>query len=497
MAKRLLTLLSLLACALLGTAVDASAATKKKARTLPTPTVKSITPMKAGVGEKLTITGTNFLKGKTKVYFLREGGGVAWVMSDTSSATRLVVTVPEKLIPLMRGTAEARKPTRFQIRLLGRRFGAATKLAKSPVLTAPNSAPGEIPGPSGGSGTPPDGDCDGDQIKNSVDPDDDNDALTDDLENFPAHTDPCKADTDGDTIFDGYEFYSAKDINVSAAPYPSKKPWPNPLDSTDAFVDHDGDGLYLVDEHLLWKYYGNLTVEPLNYSAGKQRSDTNAVAPGEPAFAGAVHYASALPYMDVDGNRVLSAYEQGALAYMDMDGDGVLSDDERDADGDGLTNWDEAHGRMLQTWWDETYDGTTYPKETNYINVFPGVSIFEPDTDGDGITDGADDQDHDGLPNAFEVARPSNWFKLSDGTVPGIWGREYLDANGATDGFDDPIANPWARVQPYNPCKPVWSKHCHLHWPDGYYGDDEDWMGPDPRPLNPPPAAPWLYQGES
>jgi hypothetical protein len=451
MARRLLTLLALLSCALLGTVADASAAKKKKAKAPAAPTVKSIVPMNAQVGEKLTINGTNFVKGtKTKVYFLREGGGVAWVPADSASTTRLIVTVPEKLIPLLRGTAEARQPTRFQIRLLGKRFGAATKLAKSPVFTAPNASPGETPGPAGPAGptTPADGDCDGDGQKNSVDGDDDNDALTDELEALPAHTDPCKADTDGDTIADGYEYHSAKDINVAALPYPAKKPWPNPLDSTDAKIDHDGDSLTMLDEYLLWKYYGNLSV-PLNYSAGLQRSG------------------------DYD------APTQIELAYMDANRDGKLSDDERDGDGDGLTNFDEAHGPMVQDWWDAVYDGSNgLEKETRYPNTFPGVSIFDPDSDGDGLKDGDDDQDHDGLTNAFEVSRTGNWYYTY------VWTGGYPFASGQ---------NPWSRVQPYNPCKPVRSHTCHLRVPIGYYDPKEIWGGVAREHAGPVPTAPWTY----
>ena len=44
---------------------------------------------------------------------------------------------------------------------------------------------------------------------------------------------------------------------------------------------------------------------------------------------------------------------------------------------------------------------------------------------------------------------------------------------------------------------PVWSKTCHLHWPVKYYKDDEDWMGPDPSVLKPPPVTPEQYAGES
>lgn len=448
MARRLLIVLSLLSCALLGTAVDAGAATKRKAKTPPAPTIKSITPLKAQVGQKLTIVGTNFIsgKGKTKVYFLREGGGVAWVPSDTGTKTRLVVTVPEKLIPLLRGTAEARQPTRFQVRLLAKRFGSATKPGKSPLLTAPNATgAGDTPGPSGPA-TPPDGDCDGDQVKNSVDPDDDNDALTDDLEVI-ASTDPCKADTDGDTIADGFEFYSAKDLNVSALPYPSKKPWPNPLDSADAFIDHDGDSLDLTDEYLLWKYYGNSSV-PLNYSAGLQKS------------------------VDLDAPTAVE------LAYVDMDGDGKLSDDERDGDADGLTNFDERHAGMVQDWWDKVYDGSNgFPKETRYPNTFPGVSLFDPDSDGDGVKDGADDQDHDGLTNAFEVQRPAGWLTIFTRTG------SYPFPAGKT---------PWSYVQPYNPCKPVQSSTCHLHPPLGYYEPGEVWGGMKRANAGPVPIAPWV-----
>ena len=464
-ARRLLIALSLLSCALLGTAADASAAkSRKKATAVPAPTIKTITPMRASVGELLTVTGTNFLPGekKTKVYFLREGGGVVWVRAETATKTRLNVKVPETIIPLLRGTPEARVATRFQLRILTKRFGTATKLAKSPFLTAPNVTPTTDPAQPTGTGTgtpsgpatPPDGDCDGDGVTNSVDADDDNDALTDDLENLPAHTDPCKADTDGDGVGDGYEFYSAKDMNVAALPYPAKKPWPNPLDSTDAQLDHDGDGLTLNDEYLLWKYYGNLSV-PLNYSAGLQKSQN------EPVPSGIEN------------------------AYVDMDGDGTLSDDERDGDGDGLTNWDESHGRMLQDWWDKKYDGTTGTlKETRYPLDFPQTSIFDPDSDGDTVKDGDDDQDHDGLNNKFEVARPGNW---ADTWIS--WWTELSYP------FSPSTLNPWSMVQPYNPCKPVMSHACHLHPPFGWYDVGEPWKGIPREDAGPQPTAPWNVSG--
>ena len=66
--------------------------------------------------------------------------------------------------------------------------------------------------------------------------DDDNDLLLDDLE-ASIGTDPCRADTDGDGVADGYEYQSARDLNDDEyqqpnafLPYPGKRPYPNPLD---------------------------------------------------------------------------------------------------------------------------------------------------------------------------------------------------------------------------------------------------------------------------
>jgi IPT/TIG domain-containing protein len=455
MTRRLLTVLSLLAIALFAVAPTADAA-KKKTKKAALPTVKSITPMQAKPGEKLTIVGTNLKASKkdTRVYFMREGGGLLSAKADTATKTRVIVTIPERIIPLLRGTGQNREPTRFQIRVLAGQFGAPTKLSKSPTVIAPDSIVDPGTQAPADPGAPPDGDCDGDGVKNSVDPDDDNDALTDDIE-VAAHTDPCVSDTDGDAVGDGYEYFSAKDLNGAALPYPAKKPWPNPLDSADAKVDHDGDGLDLSDEFLLWKFYGNGAV-PLNYSAGLQRS-ANVVAPADPV-----------------------------LAYMDMDDDGILSDDERDADGDGLGNWDELYGRMTQGWWDAIFNGTIQPKETGYINTFPAGSHVDPDSDGDGVKDGADDADSDGLTNAFEIDRPANWWAtyISDAQYPSP--NQYP--------FTSPW-NPWARVQPFNPCKPLWSHACHLHWSADQYPPGEDWASIPTSDAGPQPAAPWIYQG--
>ncbi len=53
--------------------------------------------------------------------------------------------------------------------------------------------------------------------------------------------------------------------------------------------------------------------------------------------------------------------------------------------------------------------------------------------------------------------------------------------------------NPWARVNPFNPCKPVYSKTCHLYIGFGYYQPGEDIEGVDPETIAAPPSAPWLF----
>jgi hypothetical protein len=221
----------------------------------------------------------------------------------------------------------------------------------------------------------------------------------------------------------------------------------------------------MADEYKLNLYYNGGKL-PLSYSDGLQATQY-VPAPADPKY-----------------------------AYMDMNGDGILSDDERDADGDHLGNWDEKYGRMTQAWWDAVYNGQGgNPKETRYPQDFAGTSMTDPDTDGDGIPDGADDQDHDGLSNSFELSRPPFW----QWTYVSVNQQPAVDNYNATHPSQPAIfaPNPWARVQPFNPCKPVWSKTCHLHWGVGYYGDTEDWMGANPNQLKPPPATPQSYAGEN
>jgi len=496
MLRRVVIAVPLAASLVFGLTADAGARVRRlhaqprihKASTSTVPTITSVSPLKTNVGQKLTILGKHFRAGKNRnrVFFLRQGGGIASGQAEYATRTRIVVTIPDAVTPLLRSTSAR---TLFQIRILTKEYGKSTKPSRSPWI-GPSST--ETPGGGNGGLPDPNGDCNHDGIPNRLQSDADADGIADTVEVSTTHTDPCKADTDGDGIGDGYEWQSAKDLNNTtpfnvpdaALPYPGKRPWPNPLDPNDANIDHDGDGLTMADEYKLNLYY-NHGHFPLSYSDGLQVSKFEAV-PADPRY-----------------------------SYMDMDHNGVLSDDERDADGDHLGNWDEKYGRMTSAWWDGVYD-----KETHYYHFgmvdqsdrsldFPGVSMTDPDTDGDGVPDGADDQDHDGLSNSFEISRPIfwQWTYVSVGPGPvnahdGVLNpaqQAIVDAYNALPSTTFPVVapNPWARVQPYNPCKPVWSKTCHLHWPVKYYKDDEDWMGPDPSVLKPPPVTPEQYAGES
>lgn len=283
-------------------------------------------------------------------------------------------------------------------------------------------------------------DVDHDGIENRDDTDDDGDMLADERERT-IRTNPLIADSDGDGAGDGFEVLSAIDLNSAALPYPGKKPYPNALDGTDANLDHDGDSLTLLQEYKAWRYTGSPV--PLSYSDGAQWTGGKGPAPS-PA--------------------------------QDLDGDGTWSDDEKDVDADGIANWLEAGGPLSSRDWWTAFTGDRQNlqgcdplvrdvyKESPYPGPeFAGLNFVDKDTDGDGLADGADDIDHDGFTNLQEAARPADWCQT------------YVSTRHAG-------SNKYARMQPFNPCKPVYSDACHIHPPLGYYPADEnyveDWASP-------------------
>ncbi len=318
------------------------------------PTITKVSPLKVEVGQTMTINGTGFLPGKNRniVVFKRDGKPAIFAKADSATKTQITLKVPVKVIPFLVGNDGTQGARRFRLRILAKRFGnafTATKL--SPQIGAPGAFGGS-PDSSAAA------DCDKDGTPNSKDLDDDNDGLPDTLEKTYG-TDPCKVDTDGDGVSDLFETESAIDLNSRAVPYPGKKPYPNPLDGSDANIDFDQDGLTMLQEYTLWMYTGGKL--PLTYSDGDQDTNPN-------------------------GSSTPVTPETAAL---DLNHNGVLTDDEKDADNDGLTNYDETTGRMTIKWW-----AAEYPSEAQYVGAdgaspLGETSYVDPDTDGDGIPDGA------------------------------------------------------------------------------------------------------------
>ena len=344
-------------------------------------------------------------------------------------------------------------------------------------------------GNSDGAGVPtaPEGDCDSDGIKNAVDADDDNDLLDDGTE-LKLKLDPCVGDTDGDSVEDGYEYKSALDLNNDdyqepnvVTPFPHKTQYPNPL-FADADVDYDGDGLTLVTEQALWLYTyqtngtATRTLSPLSYSDGMQFS-LSELQGGDGRRVPTMHVSNYQPPLNfrawADGKgygtpqlfalAAPPAHTTSGFDLFDMDRSGgapsvneryywnesdeFVSDDERDEDADGLTNYHEAIGPMSAEWWKSCYTA-----EGAFPIVYAGTKAFDADSDGDGVLDGADDQDFDDVPNVMELSR-SLAGNVADqgecGTTPQV---EAVDPDGT------------AWVNPFNPCLPDrYSRTCSRH----------------------------------
>jgi hypothetical protein len=465
----------------------------KKTKKVKLPVVTSVSPMEAAVGDTLTVHGRHFRRGmaKNQVVFKRDGARAVFVKADVATRKQLKVVVPKRLEDVMLAQGGALVPTTFRLRILSNRFGKSfTAVSKSPTL-----GPERPPAPPEAPVADAEGDCDGDGVLNRDDADDDNDLLDDELE-ARIKTDPCKRDSDGDGVEDGYEYRSAIDLNEDefqdpnrSLPYPSKRPYPNPLDGKDADVDHDGDTLTLKEEYDLWVLTVNRgatrSLDALSYSAGLQHSVHERRSDGRrrPALAAAGYdrhqdfltWAQAAGYrtvhladvgdwwygertaysindfnrdgeqtgrdLDFSGDGV--GYLRSEATYYDADQDGWLTDGERDEDADGLTNFDETRGCMSgEAWWSAVYD-----KETPYPPMVdnPGTRHDDPDSDGDGIRDGADDSDFDDLPNVMECRR-----QAASGRV--------------INQKDDPVISTPAKgfVQPFNPCLPsIRSRTCN------------------------------------
>lgn len=427
-------------CALAGISAEqapAAHAAAKKAK----PVISLVSPMRVTVGKKVVIRGRGFsaVRKRNTVIFVAPNKRSAFAKPRRAGARKLVVRVPGSVERLLnnedgKGVGD---PTRFRIRVVvGRKYGTRSRRRNSPVVvsalrTGKPAACGE------GS------DFDKDLLSNATE--------------ASIKTDPCQADTDGDGAEDGFEQQSALHLNQRALPYPGKRPFPNALDPADAGHDYDGDGLSNLEEYRAWAH---ASASPPPSALQFYTGDV-----GAPAFGGPYgdrprfgNHTLPLTYSDGDqntGNVVAGSEEY--KSYLDLDGDGRLTDDERDADGDGLGNHAEIRGLMTVG---------HYPpgKECGYEYIpalprpFAEPDYLDWDSDGDGVWDGNDDQDADDVANADEIAPP---YMVSGHP-------KYIDCQGAIfgplpiDGARD--GSPRFRT-PYNPCHPYVSRTCHRYVP--------------------------------
>ena len=121
------------------------------------------------------------------------------------------------------------------------------------------------------------------------------------------------------------------------------------------------------------------------------------------------------------------------------------------------------------------YWSACYLWESPYPVEYAGTRLDDGDTDGDGVRDGADDQDHDDLPNLMELSRvaASNLTFFYDDTDmnkrctvnPELATEDTSPANDIPDIEEN--GNHWnayGRVNPFNPCLPYTESRTCLHY---------------------------------
>src|SRR3954447_2517339 len=253
------------------------------------PVIEKVSAKKVAVGQTLVLTGTGFRKGRNVniVAFARRGGGrVVFTRARRASATRLSVVVPADLVPVFARKDGVPQPTRFGLRVLAERLGAHFTADDRSPLIAPSLRADRATAR----------DCDGDAIPNRAETDRDDDLLGDATERAIG-TNPCRADTDGDGMTDGWEQQSALDADGAARPTLQTRPYPNALDPTDGRRDSDGDGVRNATEYAAWATHGRHRL-PLLFSGGS------------PTSAGTDRVSEREAPLDRDGNGVLSDNER-------------------------------------------------------------------------------------------------------------------------------------------------------------------------------------------
>ena len=252
---------------------------------------------------------------------------------------------------------------------------------------------------------------------------------------------------------DGWEYWSAKDLNHEGRALPRSAALPNALDPSTAVaagrsaLDFDGDGLTSARG-----VPGRGAVLLRRYPRGR-RPRPGAASPTATAQV-SVARAEGLPVRPPGRATAygLARPAQPFPATFNLWGDRQWRDDERDADGDGLSGTGSSRrGPGRPSYWGGTEHRLDRArKKTEYLRARPPTTRTRPSRPSPTSTcrrrhgrrrllDGEDDKDHDDLSNQFEVRRPGNGHRLDD--------------------------EPLGPHQPLNPCKPFTSERCTVTRP--------------------------------
>jgi hypothetical protein len=115
---------------------------------------------------------------------------------------------------------------------------------------------------------------------------------------------------------------------------------------------------------------------------------------------------------------------------------------------------------MTAEYWKACYASV---KEVPYPVTYADTDLVDRDTDNDGVIDGADDQDHDDIPNVMELSRNmasghSDWddhdgFCVLDSAIV-LELPDGPDPDTEPDLLEEWHPNDYGRVNPFNPCLP-------------------------------------------
>jgi parallel beta-helix repeat protein len=291
------------------------------------------------------------------------------------------------------------------------------------------------------------GDADADGLNDLTDPDDDNDNITDDIDEFPF--DPAEwQDTDKDGLGNNADTDDDNDgVNDTEDAFPTDpKEWDDTDgdglgDNSDWDIDNDGWSNEIEEE---------CESDPYNASSYPMDTDNDTIPDAlDP---------------DIDGDGYLNEHDDlpyDETEYLDTDGDGTGNNADDDDDNDGTVDTEDAFPLDPEEWNDMDNDGTGDNSDwdidgdgwSNEVEVAAGSNpyLFEDtpsDIDEDDIADIYDeDIDGDGYPNSQDdfPFDPNEW-KDSDDDGTGDESDTDIDGDGVDNDEDEYPTDPdeWA-----------------------------------------------------